>query len=100
MSRGFDRVLTEGDVLRRRASFLQRIHIDGWLLFLLLVLVTIGLFVLYSAGGKDQALLIKQAFIFWARFDRYGCCRAVRTKVYGQLVSAVVPDWSGFADRR
>ena len=54
MSRGFDRVLAEGDVLRRRASFLQRIHIDGWLLFLLLVLATTGLFVLYSAGGKDQ----------------------------------------------
>ncbi len=64
MSRGFDRVLSEGDVLRRRASFLQRIHIDGWLLFLLLVLATIGLFVLYSAGGKDEALLIKQASSF------------------------------------
>ena len=64
MSRGFDRVLAEGDVLRRRASFLQRIHIDGWLLFLLLVLATTGLFVLYSAGGKDQGLLIKQASSF------------------------------------
>lgn len=64
MNRGFDRVLTEGDVMRRRASFLQRIHIDGWLLFLLLVLATIGLFVLYSAGGRDQGLLIKQASSF------------------------------------
>ena len=64
MNRGFDRVLTEGDVMRRRASFLQRIHIDGWLLFLLIVLATIGLFVLYSAGGRDQGLLIKQASSF------------------------------------
>ncbi len=64
MNRGFDRVLTEGDVMRRRASVLQRLHIDGWLLFLLLVLVTIGLFVLYSAGGRDQVLLIKQASSF------------------------------------
>ena len=39
MSRGFDRVLSEGDVLRRRASILQRIHIDGWLVFLLLMLI-------------------------------------------------------------
>lgn len=64
MSRGFDRVLSEGDVMRRRASVLQRIHIDGWLLFLLLVLATIGLFVLYSAGGRDQVLLIKQTSSF------------------------------------
>ena len=64
MSRGFDRVLTEGDVMRRRASVLQRIHIDGWSLFLLLVLGVIGLFVLYSAGGQDQGLLIKQASSF------------------------------------
>lgn len=64
MSRGFDRVLSEGDVLRRRASILQRIHIDGWLVFLLLMLGTIGLFVLYSAGGKDENLLIKQASSF------------------------------------
>lgn len=61
---GFDRVLSEGDVMRRRASFLQRIHIDGWLVFLLLVLGVIGLFVLYSAGGMDQSLLIKQASSF------------------------------------
>src|SRR5699024_12842399 len=64
MSRRFNRVLTEGDVMRRRASVLQRIHIDGWLLFLLLVLGVIGLFVLYSAGGQDQNLLIKQASSF------------------------------------
>ncbi|MDY0207106.1 MAG: rod shape-determining protein RodA [Pseudomonas sp.] len=64
MNRGFNRALSEGDVLRRRASILQRIHIDGWLLFLLLVLGAIGLFVLYSAGGKDQGLLIKQASSF------------------------------------
>lgn len=64
MNRGFDRALSDGDVLRRRASILQRVHIDGWLLFLLLVLGAIGLFVLYSAGGKDQGLLIKQASSF------------------------------------
>ena len=64
MNRGFDRALSDGDVLRRRASFLQRIHIDGWLLFLLLILGVIGLFVLYSAGGRDQGLLLKQASSF------------------------------------
>lgn len=64
MSPGFDRALLEGDVLRRRASFLQRIHIDGWLLFLLLLLGSVGLFILYSAGGKSIALLMKQASSF------------------------------------
>ena len=64
MSPGFDRALPEGDVLRRRASFLQRIHIDGWLLFLLLLLGSVGLFILYSAGGKSIALLMKQASSF------------------------------------
>ena len=61
---GFDRVLAEGDVMRRRATVLQRLHIDGWLLFLLFVLATIGLFILYSAGGKDEHLLIRQASSF------------------------------------
>ena len=64
MTRGFDRALSEGDVLRRRASLLQRMHIDGWLLFLLLVLGSIGFFVLYSAGGRDLTLLLKQASSF------------------------------------
>ena len=31
----FDRTLSDEDVLRRRASLLQRLHIDGWLLLLL-----------------------------------------------------------------
>ena len=64
MSSNFDRTLTGGDVLRRRATLLQRLHIDGPLLLLLLVLGAVGLFVLYSAGGKDWGLLIKQATSF------------------------------------
>lgn len=52
MMSNFDRMLSSEDVMRRRASFLQRIHIDGPLLILLLTLAAGSLFVLYSASGK------------------------------------------------
>ena len=61
MSGTFDRTLSTTDVMRRRASLLQRMHIDGVLLLLLLMLAAGSLFVLYSAGGKNLDLLIKQA---------------------------------------
>ena len=64
MSGNFDRTLSNEDVLRRRASFLQRIHVDGILLLILLVLAAVSLFVLYSASGKNVALLAKQTTSF------------------------------------
>ncbi len=64
MSGNFDRVLSSEDVLRRRASLLQRVHIDGILLLLLLILAVGSLFILYSASGKNVDLLIKQASSF------------------------------------
>ncbi|AEF23586.1 rod shape-determining protein RodA [Pseudomonas fulva 12-X] len=60
----FDRTLSSEDVLRRRSSLLQRLHIDGILLLLLLLLATGSLFVLYSASGKNVDLLMKQASSF------------------------------------
>ncbi|MCS9980772.1 rod shape-determining protein RodA, partial [Pseudomonas aeruginosa] len=50
--------------MRRRASLLQRLHIDGILLLLLLILGATGLFVLYSASGKSWDMLMKQATSF------------------------------------
>lgn len=64
MKSNFDRVLSDEDVLRRRASLLQRLHLDGWLLLLLLVLGAGSLFILYSASGKNVDLLLKQASSF------------------------------------
>ena len=61
MSGNFDRTLSTTDVMRRRATLLQRMHIDGVLLLLLLILAAGSLFVLYSAGGRNIDLLIKQA---------------------------------------
>jgi len=40
--------------------FLQRIHLDGPLLFALLLLATIGLIVIYSAGSQDGGLMLRQ----------------------------------------
>jgi rod shape determining protein RodA len=64
MSGNFDRTLSREDVLRRRASLLQRLHIDGLLLVLLLVLAAGSLFILYSASGKNWDLVIKQGTSF------------------------------------
>lgn len=61
MSGTFDRTLSTADVMRRRATLLQRVHIDGVLLLLLLLLASGSLFILYSAGGKNWELLIKQS---------------------------------------
>ena len=60
----FDRMLSSEDVMRRRATLLQRLHIDGPLLILLLILAAGSLFVLYSASGKSWDLLGKQATSF------------------------------------
>lgn len=64
MNSNFDRILSQEDVFKRRATLLQRLHIDGWLLLILLVLAAGSLFVLYSASGKNWDLLIKQASSF------------------------------------
>jgi rod shape determining protein RodA len=64
MNGNFDRTLSNEDVMKRRSSLLQRLHIDGLLLLLLLTLGSAGLFVLYSASGKSWDLLIKQASSF------------------------------------
>lgn len=53
MKNNFDRILSSEDVMRRRATLLQRMHIDGPLLILLLTLAAGSLFVLYSASGKN-----------------------------------------------
>ncbi|BAU72423.1 rod shape-determining protein RodA [Metapseudomonas furukawaii] len=64
MNSNFDRTISQEDVLKRRASLLQRLHIDGWLLLIILLLAAGSLFVLYSASGKHWDLLMKQASSF------------------------------------
>ncbi|MCW3147307.1 rod shape-determining protein RodA [Stutzerimonas stutzeri] len=64
MNGSFDRTLSREDVMRRRASLLQRMHIDALLMLLLLLLAAGSLFILYSASGKNWDLLIKQSTSF------------------------------------
>ena len=61
MKNSFDRTLSDEDVFRRRETFLQRVHVDGWLMLLLLLLASLSLFVLYSASSKNMDILLKQA---------------------------------------
>jgi rod shape determining protein RodA len=64
MKGSFDRSLSNEDLLRRRASLLQRVHIDGLLLLILLVIAVGSLFILYSASGKNIDMVIKQGSSF------------------------------------
>jgi rod shape determining protein RodA len=41
-------------------SLLQSLHIDGLLLLGLVILMVVGLFTIYSAGGQDMALIKRQ----------------------------------------
>lgn len=46
-----------GQTMRRRRSLWSRIHLDPWLLGLLMVLMLLGLVVLYSASGQSMSML-------------------------------------------
>ncbi len=43
-----------------KRSWLNKIHIDGWLLLGLCVLISLGLAIIWSAGGQDIALIERQ----------------------------------------
>ena len=55
---------TMGTGLVQRPSIWQRLHIDLPLLLLLFTLTVTGLFVLYSASGKDMGTVIRQGRFF------------------------------------
>ena len=50
--------------ISRRKTVWQRLHIDPWLVGLLLLLMLGGLVVLYSASGEDMNMVIAQALRF------------------------------------
>ena len=54
--------------MRTATGLLTRIHIDGPLLFGLIVLCAIGLVTLHSAGGEDPQLLYRQGVRFFVGF--------------------------------
>lgn len=50
--------------LRRKESFFTRVHLDGWLLLGLLILMAAGLLILYSATGGSLEATLGQASRF------------------------------------
>src|SRR5690349_3820142 len=44
----------------RHYSLLQKLHIDGLLLICILILFSLGLVILYSAGGQSQQIINSQ----------------------------------------
>src|SRR5690554_7870179 len=61
----FLRRLPESDrALRKRDRLQQRLHIDFWLLLLLLSISAGGLVVLFSASDQSVAVIKRQGFYF------------------------------------
>jgi len=62
MSRDFERSMPEaGAHLKRKRGLWSYTHLDAWMLLLLFLLCSFGLFVLYSAAGKDSDYVSRQA---------------------------------------
>ncbi|MBC7192878.1 rod shape-determining protein RodA [Marinobacter sp.] len=77
---------TTGDGLVPRKSWWSIVHIDPWLLLLLVILVTGGLFVLYSGADRDMAVVEAQGI-------RLGIAFLVML-VFAQLDPAVYRRWA------
>ena len=45
---------------RRRGTIMEWLHLDGWLLFALVALMSMGLLVLHSAADGDKSVVIRQ----------------------------------------
>jgi len=48
-------------VYRKNKGFLETIHVDGWLLLGIVLLLATSLAIVYSASGGDEAVMIRQA---------------------------------------
>ncbi len=48
------------DVRANKTTFLEQIHVDGFLLFSLISLMVIGVLTIYSSGGQDIGLIQRQ----------------------------------------
>ena len=58
----------DGSTMQMRPTRLERLHIDLWLVCLLLTAALIGLITLYSASAQDWGLVIRQAISFGIGF--------------------------------
>lgn len=87
MSRDFVRQIPmDPGYFQRRAGLMTRMHLDPWLLVLLLLLVGFGMAVLYSASGDSIGAVKQQATRFAVAF--------VLMLGFAQIAPAVYRRWS------
>lgn len=74
--------IRDGLHLNHRSSFWARIHIDPWLLGLLILNALLGLVVLYSASAENWMMVGKQGMSFVIGFIALFVCAQIPPKVY------------------
>lgn len=74
--------IRDGLSLNYRSSFWMKIHIDPWLLGLLILNACLGLVVLYSASAENWMMVGKQSMSFMIGFIVLFICAQIPPKVY------------------
>lgn len=74
--------IRDGLHLKNNSSYLHKLHLDPWLLSLLILNAILGLIVVYSASAQDMGLVFKQGFSFLLGFVALFVCAQVPPKVY------------------
>ncbi|MDU2409152.1 rod shape-determining protein RodA [Acinetobacter junii] len=74
--------IRDGLHLKNNASYWHKLHLDPWLLSLLILNAILGLIVVYSASAQDMGLVFKQGFNFLLGFVALFVCAQVPPKVY------------------
>lgn len=71
-----------GNPIGRPISLFEAVHIDGPLLALLLGIMSVGLYVLYSASGGNESLVTRQALHFAIGFPGMMIMAQIRPQTY------------------
>ncbi len=74
--------IRDGLHLKNHSSYWHKLHLDPWLLSLLILNAILGLIVVYSASAQDMGLVFKQGFSFLLGFVALFICAQVPPKVY------------------
>ena len=74
--------IRDGLHLKNNSSYWHKLHLDPWLLSLLILNAILGLIVVYSASAQDMGLVFKQVFSFLLGFVALFICAQVPPKVY------------------
>ncbi|WP_336949016.1 rod shape-determining protein RodA [Acinetobacter junii] len=74
--------IRDGLHLKKNSSYWHKLHLDPWLLSLLILNAILVLIVVYSASAQDMGLVFKQGFSFLLGFVALCICAQVPPKVY------------------